>query len=214
MVYYLFCFSNKLVFEAPHRKLFFFFPAQKKHKFVNYAHLTVYANPSKDSFSEQTKDEIHRIFLDTLIEHRIELEYPRILSEEEISFYGFQNKPKSEWNKDVIIPDSDAAENVFRVELEDFESLAVYHVLSNFCKALCRNKTLAHYNARVYCGWDDKLKIMRHIITVHSYPHRTVLIQLSHTGGLKDELYEMVKKHDKCDVLTKKHLLSEVCCLG
>ena len=175
--------SSARVAEKEIKRSFLPFIAPKKERYVSRsAHLTMYVNSIKVPDSDELKVDIRRVFEKLLQDHDIEIPYPGELSP-----------------ADSELP----VECSFMTMAESFIGLALYHVLSRAKIAVSRNKTLAYYNARVYCGWDDKRKIMRHVIAVVLESHKANLIDLARTGGLIEELFETVKKFDKCGIMTK-----------
>jgi hypothetical protein len=175
--------SSAGVAEKEIKRSFLPFIAPKKERYVSrFAHLTVYVNSIIVPDSDESKEAIKCTFEQLLQDRGLEIYYPGELSP-----------------ADSELP----VEYSFVTMTESFIELALYHVLSNSTKAVGRNKTLAYYNARVYCGWDDKRKIMRHVIAVVLESHKADLIELARAGGLIEELFDTVKKFDKCGIMTK-----------
>ena len=175
--------SHIRVAENEIKRSFLPFIVPKKERYVSRsAHLTMYVNSIKVPDSDELKVDIRRVFEKLLQDHDIEIPYPGELSPE-----------------DSELP----VECSFITMAESFIGLALYHVLSRAKTAVSSNKTLAYYNARVYCGWDDKLKLMSHVIAVDSDSHKTTLVDLARNGGLREELFETVKKFDRCGIMAK-----------
>ncbi len=201
--------SLRLISKEPKRSFMPFRIAKSEHYFLNSAYLKVYAKGVFTTVSEPLKEEVRRVFEDLLCEYNIDIPYPSSLTLDEIRLCGFASKGAKEPDNDVILPSDAVPKSAFCTDIEDFTGLALWHVLSNCKTALSRQKTLAYYNAGVYCGWDDGLGRMRHYIAVCDDEHLTQLLDSVHNGSLLDEMYETVKKHDKCNVLSKDNYTPE-----
>ena len=126
---------------------------------VNYLHLTVYQRgrgQTDDDLTKKFGGGLLSLFEKTISSHGIDIEYERLLSPDEMQYYGLTNK-SSEWDKSKLIRPEKPAIEQNDVSVESFDNLALWTYLSRGVKRFNSFQAAEDLAAKVYYGWDHDL---------------------------------------------------------
>ncbi len=132
---------------------------KKTSHLTNYFQLEVYYRnfeSSSDDFKERYGDDLSRLLKNIFAENSYSVEYNRVLSNEELHYYGFfDKKPDKRDKSKIIYPDTPAlCEDSMHVE--SFDKLALWHITSYAAPVLNRSIIVKNIGVKVYSGWDDE----------------------------------------------------------
>lgn len=135
---------------------------KKAAQFTNYFQLELYyrnVELSEDNFKERYGDDLLRLLKNIFAENSCSVEYRRVLSNEELHYYGFfGEKPEKRDKSKIIYPDT-PARCEYSIHAESFDQLALWHITSYAAPVLNRSIIIKNIGAKVCSGWDDEKMI-------------------------------------------------------
>ena len=125
--------------------------------FVDEVFVTLYAREASLQIAQAREGfdaEIESIFWNTVQSLGLHLSYKRVYSPEELTYYGFAQRPRCEWDMDKIRKPVLPLRRSVAVKIENLDRLALYQLLSDTAKSV-GNYIRQDYecNAKVYVGF-------------------------------------------------------------
>ncbi len=169
--------------------------------FINETILTLYIRGDikyikSISERENLKKDIGEIYGNIIKVNHHNINYPRSFSKEELKFYGINCAEQVDDSK-IIHPDKEPIEKII-VNIESFDSLARYHVLSD--SLATSQKIVKRYGADIYCGWDEQQEEENHYIVFFS----DFSLKQFNENYKEQSIYELfcnIKLYDKWDII-------------
>ena len=179
-------------------------PKQKKtnksNLFVNHSYLEVYIRDSSNTQnSELLNKQITALFSQFISNHKDKIDRPRLLTPEELRYYGWLNTPKAQRNYSKFIKpqEGDLYSDKIEVEIESFDGLATWHYFSDSLRAINNLLCIKELYAKVYCGWDDNKKQMNLYVILPKE------INDDTRASLTESMFSVVKERDMWGIITQ-----------
>lgn len=127
------------------------------------------------------------------------IDYLRSYSPEELSYYGWNNKRRSEWNlSKVIVPNNLPIERK-TLMVESFDDLVLWHCMSNSLKKLNALRSVKEISAKIYCGWDEGVNSMNlFVIVPETFFKRSDMLN---EQVITNDLYSVLTSYDKFNII-------------
>ncbi len=170
---------------------------------INQLQLEIYIRATHQETSiksSEYKQILLSIFFDTMGLSADSVEYQRYLTPDEMKFYGFLGKKRSEWDESKIIYPINPPTYSCEVDIQSFSCLAVYHYLSKGQKAANKLPSIVALGAKVYCGWDEEHACMTYYVILTESKMK-VLTNLER-DTVTNEVCSLLQKYDKNDVIS------------
>ena len=192
----------------PKRGLFYKKVSFPKYHLGKRIELTVYIRNKLGvqlKVAPEVRAQMAQIFDDLLTKNNVDLEFPRSLIPQEMELYGFTHQKHTEWDRSKIIQPADEPPKSISVNVEAFDTLAMWHIMSDSILRLGNlDRLKAHYFAKIKCGYDKATGEMNHFVCVHTQNELDEIRSEFANGDLGQRMYEIVKSYDKWEVLPKE----------
>ena len=154
---------------------------------------------SMDRFNE----EIEAIFWNTIQSLKLQWSYSRVYSQEELSYYGFTNTPRQQWNVEKIQKPTALPRKNFVVKVESFDRLALYHLLSDKVASVGKYIRQTYgVNVKIYVGFlNFPSHMATHFIVFNTQKEYEHFLSLVHPNKVLSAIRENLKVYDYWDVL-------------
>ena len=176
----------------------------KSGKLNDTAILTIYARFMTDNDAQiivaSAGDRIFNIFTEILSLNNQTLTYNRSLPPEERILYGFDKT--NQWDVAKIIMPSEKPEEMHIVQIDSFDSLVRWHMLSDTAEMLKKViSEMYKLPINVYCSWDENLCSMNHYFSFLDRKTYEFYLRSGKIKEAKKKMFELMKKHDKWSVI-------------
>jgi hypothetical protein len=148
-------------------------------------------------------DAIEVIFWETAQSLGMQWSYKRVYFPEELAYYGFSNTPRWKWDmKKIPLPIHPPRKN-FVLKVEDFDSLALYHMLS--AKVTLVGKYIFQVsgcNAKVYVGFlKSPPYLATHYIVFDTQNEYDRFLSLASPNAINADIQKFLQPYDPWKVL-------------
>lgn len=122
-------------------------------EFVQEAILRFYIHSIKSNLPadmEALKKELQDFFFNFLSDNGVSFDYKRLYEPDEMSYYGWYNTRKSDWDTTKIIPTKPTTLKREYTFIEKIDTLALWHYMSDTLKKANNCEIAKYYGAQVY----------------------------------------------------------------
>lgn len=126
---------------------------------VNHLLLTVYLRGKRqdaDVLRGKYGDELLKLLQNIIPPSKAKAEYKRTFTSEEMQYYGWLNKKRSEWDMSKIIYPEKPAADENEISIESFDDLVMWNYLSEGMRVINSFQSAKELSAKTFCGWDSK----------------------------------------------------------